>query len=266
MTRRSIIGFDRRIDLEWLDAAAARAAANLPSADLRKYLWGLLDGVLTGDRSNSARGKTVTVLSHIWNDVPPVATELHERACTQLGACTSEERLALHWAMMVGTYPIFTDVAAAAGRLLVLQGAFTLSHVTRRLVGTWGERSTLARAAQRVIRSMIQWGVLEDTSTRGMYRGATRRRTVGPAVGVLLLEALLIDAEESSIPLAQLVGHPALFPFIVAVNAGHVRAAPQLQVHRHGVDTDIVELQSRKDGKARDGLGRESRSEAVTSD
>jgi len=246
MTRRSTIGFDRRIDIEWLDAAAAQAAASTPATELRKYLWDLLEGVLTGDRSNSARGKTVTVLSHIWSDVPPVAVELHRRACAHLGTCKPDERLALHWAMMIGTYPVFTDVAAAAGRLLALQGSFTLSHLTRRLVGTWGERSTLARAAQRVVRSMVQWGVLEDTATRGMYRAAARRQTVGPAVGLLLVEALLIDAEESSIPLDQLVGHPSLFPFTVAVNAGHVRAAPQLQVHRHGLDTDIVELQSQR--------------------
>jgi hypothetical protein len=144
---------------------------------------------------------------------------------------------------MVGTYPIFTDVAAATGRLLTLQGSFTLAHLTRRLIGTWGARSTLERALQRIVRSMVQWGVLRDTATRGMYENATRRRPVGQAVGTVLIEALLVDAEEQSISFDQLIGHPATFPFDVALNASHVRGTAQFRVHRQGLDSDFVELQ-----------------------
>jgi len=92
---------------------------------------------VSGDKFNSARGKTVTVLNHIWGDVPRPAASLRERAAALLEGSTPDERLALHWAMMVGTYPVFTDTAAAVGRLLTLQGSFTLAHLTRRLVGLW---------------------------------------------------------------------------------------------------------------------------------
>lgn len=243
MSRRAKIGFDRRIDLEWLDAAADQAAAGARNDKMRAHLWKRLDGVVSGDKVNSARGKTVTVLSHIWGDIPGPASSLRVRAAAQLVGSTVDERLALHWAMMVGTYPVFTDAAAAIGRLLALQGSFTLAHLTRRLVGAWGERSTLERAGQRIIRSMVQWGVLRDTATRGMYEGVPRRRKVGPAVGTVLIEALLIDAEEASVPLTQLTGHPAVFPFDVNVNASHVRGASQFRVHRQGLDSDFVELQ-----------------------
>lgn len=251
MTRRARIGFDRRIDMEWLDAAAAQAASQATSEDIRRYLWNLLDGVVSGDKSNSARGKTVTVLNHIWGDVPPAASALRARALSQLGAATVDERLALHWAMMVGTYPVFTDVAAAAGRLLILQGSFALAHLTRRLVGTWGERSTLTRAAQRIVRSMIQWGVLRDTATRGMYEPGPRRRKVGPTVGTVLIEALLVDAEEASVALDQLTAHPAAFPFDLDLNASHVRGTSEFRVHRQGLDTDFVELRGGPDAQAR---------------
>lgn len=239
MTRRASIGFDRRIDLEWLDAAAAQAAAGTPTEAMRAHLWKLLDDVLKGD---TARGKTVTVLSHIWGAVPKGAAALHGRASAELCRCTPVERLALHWAMMLGTYPIFSDVAAAAGRLLMLQGQFTLAHLTRRLVDAWGERSTLERAVQRIVRSMIQWGVLRDTATRGMYEPAAVRRKVDPAVSKVLIEALLLDAEETSIPFSQLVGHPALFPFDIDLSAGQVRDAPHFTVHRQGFDSDVVEI------------------------
>jgi len=144
--------------------------------------------------------------------------------------------------MMLGTYPIFSDVTAAAGRLLMLQGQFTLTHLTRRLVDAWGERSTLERAVQRIVRSMIQWGALRDTATRGMYEKATVHRKVGPAVSKVLIEALLLDAEETSIPFAQLVGHPAIFPFDIDLSAGQIRDAPHFRVHRQGLDSDVVEV------------------------
>jgi len=243
MNRRANIGFDRRIDLEWLDAAAAQAAAGAPTDEMRAYLWSLLDGAVSGDKFNSARGKTVTVLNHIWGEVPGPAASLRERAAAQLEGSTPDERLAIHWAMMVGTYPVFTDTAAAVGRLLTLQGSFTLAHLTRRLIGVWGGRSTIERAGQRIVRSMVQWGVLLDTATRGMYEAVPRRRKVGPAVGTVLVEALLVDAEEASVPLDQLTGHPGIFPFDLDVNASHVRGASQFRVHRQGLDSDFVELQ-----------------------
>ena len=243
MSRRARIGFDRRIDIEWLDAAAARAAAGATLDEMRAYLWSLLDGAVSGDKFNSARGKTVTVLSHIWGEARGPAASLRGRAAAQLEGSTPDERLALHWAMMIGTYPVFTDTAAAIGRLLTLQGGFTLAHLTRRLVGGWGERSTLERAAQRIVRSMVQWGVLRDTATRGMYEAVPRRIRLRPAVGVVLIEALLVDAESSSLPLDQLTGHSAIFPFDLDLNASHVRAAPQFRLHRQGLDSDFVELQ-----------------------
>ncbi|MBK8230672.1 MAG: hypothetical protein IPK72_08845 [Candidatus Eisenbacteria bacterium] len=212
MNRRTNIGFDRRVDLAWLDAAAAQVAAGAPTGEIRAYLWSLLEGVVSGDKRNSARGKTVTVLSHIWGEVPGLAVPLRERAAALLGDCTPDERLALHWAMMVGTYPVFTDTAAAVGRLLTLQGNFTLAHLVRRLVYVWGERSTLERAGQRIVRSMVQWGVLRDTTTRGQYRAPSQRRKIGPNVSNVLIEALLVDAEDSSALLGQLTGHPAIFP------------------------------------------------------
>jgi hypothetical protein len=242
MSRRTHIGLDRRVDLEWLDAAADLAAAGAATAERRAHLWSLLEGAVSGDKFNSARGKTVTVLHHVWGDVPGPAASLRGRAVAQLEGSTPDDRLALHWAMMVGTYPVFTDSAASVGRLLALQGSFTLAHLTRRLVAVWGERSTLERAGQRIVRSMVQWGALRDTATRGMYEALPRRRKVGPSIAVVLIEALLVDADEASVHLDQLTGHPALFPFDLDLNAGHIRGASQFRVHRQGLDADFVEL------------------------
>ncbi|MBK5966797.1 hypothetical protein CCR95_22655 [Thiocystis minor] len=242
MSRRATIGFDRRIDLDWLDAAAAQAAAGAPPDALRESLWTFLDGVVSGDASNTARGKTVTVLNHIWGAVPPSALDLRQRAIERLATCTAEERLALHWAMMVGTYPIFSDIASAAGRLLKLQGRFTLAVLSRRLADHWGARSTLLRAVQRIVRSMVQWDVLQDTPTPGYFAGPTGPRGIDSDIGLILIEALLVDAEQACLPLDQLLTHPGLFPFELALTVDQVRAATQFRLYREGLDTDMVEL------------------------
>lgn len=244
MSRRSTIGFDRRIDLDWLDAAAAQTASGASPNALRANLWAFLDGIVSGDTSNMARGKTVTVLNHIWGAVPPSAVGLRQRAIERLDTCTAEERLAVHWAMMIGTYPVFSDIASAVGRLLKLQGSFTLAVLSRRLAGSWGARSTLLRAIQRIVRSMVQWDVLKDMPTPGYFSGPTRPRRVGPDVGLILLEALLLDTEQACLPLGQLLTHPSLFPFELALNLDHVRAAVPFRLHREGLDSDIVELDS----------------------
>jgi hypothetical protein len=246
MSRRGTLGFDRRIDLAWLDAAAAKAASGASNEEMRAYIWGFLDGVVSGNTHGSARQKTTTVLHHIWGDVPERTKSLRDRALVEFGSCSPDERLALHWAMMLGTYPLFSDTASAIGRLLALQGQFTLSHITRRLVSTWGERSTLARAGQRIVRSMVQWGALHDTGSRGFFEAVAKKRDVNSAVGIVLVEALLVDAEAAVLPLAQLLGNPALFPFALQLNAGHVRGASQFRVHRQGLDADVVELRGKQ--------------------
>lgn len=242
MNRRKTIGFDRRIDLEWLDAVAGKAASGSGNEEIREYIWDFLDGIVSGDVHGSARQKTTTVLHHIWGDVPTEAKALRDRSLVQLQTCTTEERLALHWAMMVATYPLFTDTASAIGRLLMLQEQFTLAHLTRRLISEWGERSTLSRATQRIVRSMVQWGALQDAGSLGEYKSISGRKKLSKPVSIILVEALLLDSEGGSAPLNQLVSHPALFPFALELNAGDFRSAGPFRVYRQGLDVDYLEL------------------------
>jgi hypothetical protein len=242
MNRRAQIGFDRRIDLAWLDAAALCASSGATGDELRCFLWDQLAGHVSGEKRNSARGKTVTVLNHIWGSGPSLQERLRNRALRGFETRMPEERLAIHWAMMIGSYPIFADTSSAIGRLLALQGKFSLAQLTRRLVADWGERSTLQRACQRIVRSMVQWGVLRDSVQIGVYEASAKRIGITSEVGMLVMEALLMDAEASTVALDQLVTHPAIFPFKLAVSSSHLRAAPQFRVHRMGLNLDVLEL------------------------
>ncbi len=242
MTHRATLGFDRKLELPWLDAAAAAAARGEPPAVAREYLYGLLSGLVAGDGPHSGRGKTITVLARVWLNPSPAAEALRARALALVSAATPAERLAIHWAMCAATHPFFVDTASVVGRLLRVQGNASLSQVSRRVAETWGDRSTLQRAVQRVCRSFVAWGVLQEGATRGVYEPARVRLVIGSTVGRLLIEGLLLGGGRASLPLAEIVRHPALFPFDVEVRGGDLRASPEFRVDRQGLDVDVVTL------------------------
>src|SRR5437016_4379369 len=127
MIASKTIGFDRKIEIEWLDAVAGRVAAGDTSDEVRKFLWSFLEGVVAGDSGSSARGKTITVISRIWVMLPEQARALRDAALRCIDSATTGQRVAIHWAMAIGTYPFFCDVAGIVGRILILNERVSLS-------------------------------------------------------------------------------------------------------------------------------------------
>ena len=246
MTRRKTIGFDRRLALDWLEATASRVAAGVSLEDLRAGMWEYLEGKVSGDKFNSDRGKTMTVLTRIWGKVPPAVEPLKPRAVAAFQASKARDHLALHWALAIASYPVSSDVAATAGRLLTLQDSFSLAQLTKRMVAQWSERPVLVMSTQRIIRSLVDWGALTDTETKGVYARAPKSLPVSKEIAVLLCEALLLDNEHHSLPANQLLDHPAIFPFRHSLTMADLREAPVFDVHRQGIDGDMIELRGRQ--------------------
>jgi hypothetical protein len=252
------VGIDRRIDLAWLEAAAGQVARRASDGEVRGYLTRFLDGVVSGDGPHSARGKTVTVLSHVWSAVPEGAQPLRALAIRLLGEAKPNERLAIHWAMVVGTYPFAADVAAVVGRVLALHQTAGMAQIIRKIAATWGERSTVARATQRLVRSMVEWGALRDGAVRGSFLGPAVKKPVSAEVGILLLEAVLLATRVDRMRLRQLESHPSLFPFALAVGVPHLRSATQLALTRSGLGEEDVWLTGSRINSAPSGRGRAS--------
>ncbi len=237
---RRLIGFDRKIRLHWLDATADWTAQGLAATAVRGQLERLLDGQVAGEGAHSARGKTMTVLLHIWTAVPDAVVPLRDDALAQLSGRGGRDRLPLHWGMCLATYPFFRDVAATTGRLLALQGAAAQTQIVRRMAESWGERTTATRAVQRIVRSCVEWGVLVETGDRGTYAPAAKMPVAG--VGPWLLEAGLVGSGRREYPLRALAAGPAFYPFDMSLSGQGVRGNPRLEVCRQGLDEDVVML------------------------
>ncbi len=250
MTRTVGIRLDRRLELEWLDAVAARVAAGEGGEAIRAGLFDLLAGsVRGGARCGSACHKTVGVLFGTWADVPADLRSFRDHAIGVLAAAAPGERVALHWAMLVASYAFFADIARNTGRLLALQGNVALAQITRRMREAWGDRSTVHRATQRVVRSMVQWSVLSDTREHGVYVRSAEPFALCQEPAMCAMEGLLLH-EGRALTVAQAVRHPALFPFALELRIANLRQSPRFEVYRQGVDVDMVSLASGRCGQS----------------
>ena len=224
---RKIVGFDRQIRLSWLDATADWAAQGLSTADIRTRLDRLLDGQVAGSGPHSARGKTMTVLTHVWVLVPDTLGQLRNDGFNLLDVRSARDRLPLHWGMCLATYPFFRDVAETTGRLLALQGRATLSQIVRRATESWGARSTVVRATQRIVRSFVAWDALGETRERGVFVPATKIMVADSGLGSWLLGASVNSSNHGDHPLPELANATFLFPFDLRVSpARHRVSAP----------------------------------------
>ncbi len=209
------VGFDRKIRLAWLEAVAGWTASGMPDAEIRAKLDLLLEGEVKG---KEARKKTKTVLLRTWLLPPKRLRALRDHGLSLLSRTSGSEKLALHWGLVCTNHPVVWETASVVGRLLRLQGEASLSQVRARIVETYGERSTVVRASQRILRSFSDWGVLEELPERGFYRASGAQRLEDPEVIAWLIEASLLSSGQEAKVLPTLLSSPSLFPFDVSLS------------------------------------------------
>ena len=233
----AVVGFDRKIKREWLDVLADRVAQDQDAATLRNYLHDILKDEHPGE---TARGKTVTVLMRIWALIPEEHERIREQAFELLKSISASDRIWLHWGMCLLAYPLFHDMATAAGRFLKIQDDFTWGQIHRRLTDGWGERTTVKRAVPRLIRSMADWNTLAESEERGHFRATPPLTTKSKPLQLWLLRASHIAEGKEMIEAAQLLRLPSCFPFKITAGKTDLRRCKDFAVHRQGLDMDMV--------------------------
>lgn len=240
---RKVVGIDRKIKRAWLDATLDRLAQEGVDSDLRSFLDKSLKDELPGKES---RAKTSGVILRIWSGVPPERTALRDRAVALLPGISGQERIWLHWGMTALAYPFFRDTAEVVGRLLALQDDFTTAQVQTRMLTSWGDRATSKEAAQKLVTMLVDWEVLRATKTKGHFLLARKMTASIPELQLWLLEALLGASAADEIEAQQLLRLPESFPFTIGVGLADLRKHEGFNIHRQGLDMDMVSLRKVK--------------------
>lgn len=242
--RSEQIGFSQRVRLEWLEQTVNLILAGNDKSAIESELQRILmDKVsIGGNAERGNREKIITILTKVWLKIPKNLKPLRDEGLELMRHASEDERIALHWGMVMAVYPFWGAVAAHAGRLLKLQGTCAAVHIQRRVREQYGERETVSRAARRVIRSIMDWRVLKETGKKGVYeKGMTVSVNQLRAVS-WLLEASLHARSISSAHVVDLAEHPSLFPFAMPhVSADRLAATSQrLELFRQGLDQDLL--------------------------
>ncbi|MFH1006467.1 MAG: hypothetical protein V1800_03045 [Candidatus Latescibacterota bacterium] len=246
MDRHRQIGIDRLVRLAWLEKVSSLILSGEEAAAIKTILQNDLQGAFRSERRD-VRGsldKTITILIKVWIRAPRELESFRVDGLELLKQVPRCEQAAVHWGMLMAVYPFWSDVATQVGRILRLQGLVTASQIQRRVREQHGERETVSRAARRAVRSYLDWGVLQETGTKGVYTAGKTRAVDDPRMTAWLAEASLHARTSGSAPLKDLIDGPSLFPFRLAqVSAEHLAAASaRLEVFRHGLNHDLVML------------------------
>lgn len=242
--RDKAIGFSVRIELAWLEQAAALVSLGRSPEDVRASLQAIIGGARksASERKGDSRTRTTNVISRMWIEPPDSLVDYRDRGVELLSRLPTIEHVALHWGMAMAVYPFFASVVSVVGRLLRLQGALTARDVHRRLAEEFGERPTVVRATGITMGNCVSWGLLESDARRKNYRPAGRRE-VGAEAAMLLLQAVLHASDVASSPLDSLLQSPALFPFGLPDLTSHdVDQAPGLRAMSLGGSEATVSL------------------------
>lgn len=240
------IGFSQRIQLGWFEQTTQLILAGNGRAAVKDSLQKLLqDKVSVGsDAVRGNRGKVITILMKTWLTVPFGMEPLRDEGLNLLRGLNGNDRIVLHWGMASAAYPFWSVVAEYTGRLLRLQQVATAGQIQHRVRERYGERETASRAARRVLRSFIDWGVLAETRHKGVYGSGDRYSIQDPKLIAWMLEASLRARASQFAPMKELIESPSLFPFQIRhMPAEHVVClSPRLDVLRHGTDEYLVTL------------------------
>jgi len=245
-SRFTQIGLDRLVRFAWVEKVASLVLAGNKAQDVKEILQNDLQASFRSSRTD-VRGsldKTITILMKLWLTVPVELEPFHVDGLDLLRNTSRNNHLAIYWGMLMAVYPFWSGVAMQVGRLLKLQGSATATHVQRRIREQYGERETVSRAARRVLRSYLDWGVLQETGAKGIYSAGATLAIDDSRLIAWLAEASLHARANGSAPLRDLIDSPSLFPFrIKPVHAESlVAASSRLDLLRHGLDDDLVML------------------------
>lgn len=203
--------FSRNLKLAWLNETARLWRAGLPVSACRERLTAYLSTEIT---SPTNLRKTREILMRLWF-YDGAAANLRGEAATLLETCPNAA--AIHWSLLLVTYPVFAELSRIIGRLFELGEVVTARQIRQKLFDALGERTTLFYSAEKILSTLRDFGILTARKP-GQYT-LTRSVVDDERITALLIRAALAVEGGSYRRLNELENLNVLYPFRLRVTA-----------------------------------------------
>lgn len=208
--KKNIIGFDRKIELEWIDFTAKCVLEGLSESEIRKKLKNMLSIYGLGTSKGGASDKTITVLVRLWLNVSEDVVPLRNMAVDLYKYASKDEKVIIHVCLASANYPFFFDVLTQIGRLLKLQDSFASEQIKRRIVEKWGDTQRVKRSVCHTLQTLKLWGIIVPVKKVNIYRSVKFASPSDKKIKCFIENSLKMASENKCYKQDCLL-HPAMF-------------------------------------------------------
>jgi len=240
-TKKPLVGFDRYVEKDWMDQSAKLVIAENNPNDINEKLDEYLQTFIAGETS---RRKTKNILTATWAKSRSADLAYKKQAAQLFVKADKQERLLIHYGMSIATYPFFMGLSKILGRLFKLQDEVTNAEFYRRVIETVGDRDSIKRAAARYLQSLIEWGVLEQSS-KGAVKPALKVKVAGSDVITWLYTSILFSSDRDRLSIDDITSDPCWFPFEITHGDFNINESEIIEVVHQGVGNTLVALKSK---------------------
>lgn len=234
-TTTSTIGFDRYIELAWVDYALDLALIDGEPSQLRNMLNKRING------KESSR-KTYNLLNNLWIRPSPEIDVIRARALDLARKLPQNPRIVLHWGMALANFKLFAQTTTNMGILLRIQGYFHKHEIQQRISEVYSNQGTIPRAVSRIIQSIYDWNIIKVIGN-SKYICGEKIIITNTDLFIWLLQATLTNHREQPVSFTDIFRLPELFPFEYAGNGQKlIREASEFNIIREGLNQEYVIL------------------------
>lgn len=206
------IGFSRAIKIEWLNKVAELVCAGQSEAEIKSALNEYLAFEIS---SPTNLRKTREILMNTWVYQPEDGVEIR-KAAIEAYRCGTGNVPALHWCMLMLSYPIFKDICGLIGKVTTVQGDFVTAWLKKSLAEIWGERTTLLHSTDKILQTLKNFEVIENSKV-GVY--TVKKYPVADSMTLrVIVMSILALKERAYYEMADFSSVAQMFPFEFVVS------------------------------------------------
>lgn len=203
------IGFIVNETPEWLDATADCRVRGLSQQEAFNTITPILAEKYKAIENIQ---KTRSILMTIWYKGAGRILDMSEQSFL---LCNENQRVAIHYALMLSNYAIFYDVCFAVGKVLERGDTVSTTQVNKTVYLKWGERSIVGQAVTKTMRTHRDMGLLTE-KRQGVFTAQNKISITDRTVAAILVASVIKQSGIAYMQWNSLLDHPALFPFDIA--------------------------------------------------